>query len=103
MFIAGTSLQATLEKDDPKQTNPVQLTDENLVSGIKLYESNCAICRGTAEGDASASAIAKGEYPSPPQLATDGVEDDPEGRTFWKIKNGIHGCLFRQQGRGSEQ
>jgi mono/diheme cytochrome c family protein len=29
------------------------------------------------------------ENPSPPQLASDGVEDDPEGWTFWKIKNGI--------------
>jgi thiosulfate dehydrogenase len=65
------------------------LTDENLVNGIKLYETNCAICHGTAEGETSASPIAKGEYPSPPQLATDGVEDDPEGDTFWKIKHGI--------------
>jgi mono/diheme cytochrome c family protein len=55
------------------------LTDENLVNGIKFYETNCAICHGTAEGDTSASPVAKGENPSPPQLATDGVEDDPEG------------------------
>ena len=89
MFIAGTSLQATLDKDAPKEPNPVQLTDENLVNGIKLYETNCAICHGTAEGETSASPIAKGETPSPPQLATDGVEDDPEGETFWKIKHGI--------------
>ena len=65
------------------------MTDENLVNGIKLYETNCAICHGTAEGDTSASPVAKGENPSPPQLATDGVEDDPEGETFWKIKHGI--------------
>ena len=38
-FIAGTSLQATLDKDAPKGPNPVQLTDENLVNGIKLYET----------------------------------------------------------------
>jgi mono/diheme cytochrome c family protein len=25
----------------------------------------------------------------PPQLATDGVEDDPQGDSFWKIKHGI--------------
>jgi thiosulfate dehydrogenase len=88
-FIAGTSLQATVEKDAPKEPNPVQLTDENLVNGIKLYETHCAICHGTAEGEASASPIAKGEYPSPPQLASEGVEDDPEGWTFWKVKHGI--------------
>ena len=38
---------------------------------------------------ASPSPIAKGLYQKPPQLATDGVEDDPEGVSFWKIKHGI--------------
>jgi mono/diheme cytochrome c family protein len=37
----------------------------------------------------SASPVAKGEYPPPPQLATDGVEDDPQGYSFWVIKQGI--------------
>ena len=49
----------------------------------------CAICHGTAAGDASASPVAKGLYPKPPQLATDGVEDDAEGLSYWKIKHGI--------------
>jgi len=30
-----------------------------------------------------------GLYQKPPQLATNGVEDDPEGYSFWKIKHGI--------------
>ena len=47
------------------------------------------ICHGTANGEASASPVAKGEYPRPPQLATDGVEDDAEGVSYWKIKHGI--------------
>ena len=44
---------------------------------------------GTAQGSASASPVAKGLYPQLPQLATDGVEDDPEGFSFWRIKHGI--------------
>ena len=48
-----------------------------------------AICHGTAKGDPSASPVAKGLYPRPPQLAAEGVEDDPEGFSFWKIKHGI--------------
>jgi hypothetical protein len=28
-------------------------------------------------------------YPQAPQLATDGVENDSEGVSFWKIKHGI--------------
>ena len=88
-WAAGTSLDATLARDAPKGPNPVALTDANLVAGIDLYGQHCAICHGTAKGEASASPIAKGEYPAPPQLATDGVEDDPEGDSFWKIAHGI--------------
>ena len=88
-WAAHTSLDATLARDAPKGSNPVALTDANLVAGIDLYGQHCAICHGTAKGEASASAIAKGEYPAPPQLATNGVEDDPEGYSFWIIKHGI--------------
>jgi thiosulfate dehydrogenase len=88
-WAARASLRAVLSRDAPKVPNPVQLTDANLIAGVELYGRHCAICHGTARGDASASPVARGEYPSPPQLATDGVEDDPDGWTFWKIKNGI--------------
>ena len=88
-WAAQTSLDATLARDAPKGPNPVALTDANLVAGIDLYGQHCAICHGTAKGDASATPIAKGEYPAPPQLATNGVEDDPEGYSFWIIKHGI--------------
>lgn len=89
LWAAGTSLHATLRRDAPKGPDPIPPTDANLTQGVELYGRNCAICHGTAAGDASASPIAKGEYPRPPQLATDGVEDDPEGVTFWKVKHGI--------------
>lgn len=88
-WAASTSLDATLERLAPKGPNPVALTDANLTAGVELYGQHCAICHGTAKGEASASPVAKGEYPQPPQLATDGVEDDPEGFSFWKIKHGI--------------
>ena len=88
-WAAKTSLRATLAREAPKIANPVAPTDANLVVGIGLYGQHCAICHGTAKGDASASPVARGEYPKPPQLATDGVEDDPEGYSFWKIKHGI--------------
>ena len=86
-WAAGTALHATLVREAPKGPNPVALNDANLIKGIQLYEKNCYYCHGTAKGDASA--LAKGLNPPPPQLATDGVEDDPEGWTFWKVKNGI--------------
>src|SRR5512139_3291363 len=78
IWMARTSLDATLRRDAPKGKNPVALTAQN-----------CAVCHGSAKGDASASPIAKGLYQKPPQMATEGVEDDPEGVSFWKIKHGI--------------
>lgn len=89
MWVAGTSLHATLRNQAPTQANPVALTDANLAQGASLYGQHCAICHGTAAGESSASPIAKGLYPAPPQLADEGVEDDPEGVTYWKIKHGI--------------
>ena len=88
-WAAQTSLDATLDREAPHGANPVALTDDNLVSGVQLYGEHCAICHGTAQGDPSASPVAKGLYPRPPQLATHGVEDDPEGVSFWKIEHGI--------------
>jgi mono/diheme cytochrome c family protein len=87
-WAAGTSLDATLHRE-AQGSNPVAMTDDNLVAGIKLYGQYCAICHGTAKGDAAASPVAKGLYPQPPQFATDGVEEDPEAFSFWKIKHGI--------------
>ena len=88
-WMARTSLDATLRRDAPKDQNPVALTDQNLINGVHLFAQNCAVCHGSEKGVASSSPIAKGLYPKPPQLATDGVEDDPEGVSFWKIKHGI--------------
>ena len=88
-WMAGTSLTATLGRDAPNGQNPVDLTEQNLLDGVHLFAQNCAVCHGSAKGAAASSPIAKGLYQKPPQLATDGVEDDAEGVSFWKIKHGI--------------
>lgn len=104
-WAARLDQHAVYDAQAPKGANPVPLNDANLIAGIQLYATHCAICHGNAKGNASPSAIAKGENPAPPQLASEGVEDDPEGVTFWKIDNGIrwtgmpswHGVLNEQQ------
>ena len=88
-WMARTSLHATLRREAPKENNPVALTDANLSRGLQLFAENCAVCHGDAQGAASPSPIAKGLYQKPPQLASDGVEDDPDGMSYWKIKHGI--------------
>ena len=85
-WATDTSLRATLARDSSKSRNPVSLTEDNLIAGIKLYSLNCTICHGTAKAQARSP---RGEYPEPPQWASEGVADDPPGWTFWKIKNGI--------------
>ncbi len=86
-WAAATSLHATLAREAPTQPNPIALGDANLISGIRVYAANCAVCHGAANGEPSR--IARGLYQRPPQLAKDGVEDDPEGVTYWKVAHGI--------------
>jgi len=88
-WMARTSLEATLSHDAPAGPNPVALTEQHLLDGVHLFTENCAVCHGSAKGNESASPIAKGLYQKPPQFATHGVEDDPEGVSFWRIKHGI--------------
>ena len=86
-WAAHKSLQATLAREAPQGPNPVALTDDHLIAGIKLYQANCSACHGVANG--APSNIALGMYQKAPQLGKDGVEDDPQGVTFWKVKHGI--------------
>ncbi len=88
-WAARTSLDATLSRLAPPVPNPIELNNAHLLEGVRLFESNCAVCHGSAAGAEAASPIARGLYQKPPQLATDGVEDDPESESFWKIKHGI--------------
>ncbi len=61
-WAARTSLHATLARRAPKTADPVPLSDANLLGGLKLYKQNCAVCHGTAKGDAAQSNIAKGLF-----------------------------------------
>lgn len=87
-WMATTSLDATLQSEAIGD-NPVPLTEANLVEGAHLFGRNCAVCHGSAKGDTAASPIARGLYQKPPQFGSEGVEDDPEAMSFWKIKHGI--------------
>ena len=84
-WAANTSLHATFKRL-PAQQNPLAANDQTLIAGIKLYAQNCAVCHGDAS--AKATATADGMYIRAPQLAEDGVEDDPDQVTFWKIAHG---------------
>lgn len=86
-WIARTSLKAALRRESKGLASPLASTDDNLPAGISLYVAHCQICHGGPDG--TASPLARGLTPAAPQLARDGVEDDPEGTIYWKIKHGI--------------
>lgn len=86
-WAARTSLHAALAREAPTSAPPIPSDDANLIAGIRLYVADCAVCHGASDG--TPSAIARGLYQRPPQLAKKGVEDDPEGVIFWKIDHGI--------------
>ena len=86
-WAAKTSLRATIARDAPKAPNPLPLDDTNIIAGIKLYGANCIVCHGGADGQPTN--IAHGLYQHAPQLGKDGVEDDPDGVTYWKVAHGI--------------
>jgi mono/diheme cytochrome c family protein len=54
-WAATTSLEATLKREAPKEPDPVTLTDENLVAGVRLFAQNCAVCHGNSKGLPAAS------------------------------------------------
>ena len=86
-WAARTSLLATVTREAAALSSPLEPNDENLATGVALYRNHCQTCHGGP--DAVASAVAKGLNPPAPQFARDGVEDDPEGVTYWKIAHGI--------------
>jgi mono/diheme cytochrome c family protein len=96
-WAARTSLHATLRRSAPNLTDPLAANDANLIAGIKLYAQNCAVCHG--DSNAHATNVAKGLYQKPPQLAKDGVEDDPDGVTFWKLNHGIRWTAMPAYGK----
>ena len=86
-LITGMALKARVNKEAPT-SSPIQASDEVYLAGAKIYQNNCAVCHGLPGQDQTA--IAKGEFPKPPDLFNGkGVSDDPAGMTYWKVANGI--------------
>ena len=70
VWAANTSLAATLKRAAPSGPNPVPLTDANLIEGVRLYGSHCAICHGASGGSTAPTApsvMALRAAPRPPR------------------------------------
>ncbi len=86
-WAAKQSLHASIRRETSGVTNPLQASDADLLAAVQSYGANCAVCHGAADG--KPSLLAQGFYIKAPQLASDGVEDDPEAVTHWKLVHGI--------------
>ena len=88
--IVHIPLNARIERQ--MSTPPFQATGDDMVAGAHIYVQQCAMCHGTPN---RRSGLAEAEYPPPPQLwernrhGGIGVNDDPPGKVFWEVKNGI--------------
>ena len=85
--LAKIALNAKLQKEMPRNV-PIEANEANFIAGAHEYLINCAVCHGVPGKEKTA--IARGEFPAPPELFHGkGVSDDPPGETFWKVNNGI--------------
>jgi mono/diheme cytochrome c family protein len=86
--LAKMALHAKLEKEMPK-TVPIEANEANYLAGANEYLMSCAVCHGTP--GKPQTAIARGEFPAPPELlrGTGVTDDPPPGETYWKVANGI--------------
>ncbi len=96
-WLARTSLQATLARQSRGLTDPLPDNTQTLLAGIKIYGENCAFCHGDASGRPTVAGF--GFYQHAPTLGRHGVEDDPEGETYWKVTHGIRLTAMPSFGR----
>jgi thiosulfate dehydrogenase len=86
-LLARLALHARIKKEMPR-TAAIEPSEAHYLAGAQTYLEHCAVCHGLP--GKPQTAIARGEFPKPPQLfAGKGVTDDEPGETYWKTANGI--------------
>jgi len=86
-YLARKALHAVLDREMPK-TVPIAANEANFLAGAQIYKDHCAVCHGLP--GQTATAIARGMFPKPPELMQGkGVTDDEPGETYWKVVHGI--------------
>ncbi|MGA9063294.1 MAG: cytochrome c [Terracidiphilus sp.] len=84
--ISMPSLDAAIDRRAPEARSPVPATDNNLIAGMKLYQTNCSSCHGDIGHPHGVFADAL--YPRAPQFVED-APDMPENQNFYILQHGI--------------
>ena len=84
--IAKFGLKKSVQRQAPVLKNPLDGSEENLLSGLKIFQDGCAGCHGTANQRSTWGTT--DFYPRVPQF---GFEPPamPDWQIFWVVKNGI--------------
>ena len=85
-FYMRGAMDKSVDRHAAKLRNPVPATDANLIEGIRVYKSNCAICHGGPEKPVSS--LAQNFSPPVPQFLKD-APDMPEHQNYWIIQHGV--------------
>ena len=84
--LAMAAVDASTDRHAPGRKNPITPTDENLLSGAKLYLNHCAGCHGVPSN--ADSQFARSFYPPAPGFFKY-APDLPENQNFYIIEHGI--------------
>jgi mono/diheme cytochrome c family protein len=84
-YLMQTAVHASVRRNAPQISNPVQPTDANLIAGGKQYLGECSGCHGTPGKQRK---FPSGLNPPVPQFPTEGTEYT-EAQVFWVAKHGI--------------
>jgi mono/diheme cytochrome c family protein len=86
--LANMAMDASVEHRAPHLDNPIQPTDDNLMTGAMLYEKNCSLCHGSAADKGHTSPMAQAFYPHVPQVVRR-IPGDEDWHLFYVTKWGI--------------
>ena len=84
---AKMALNASARRNAPHVPNPIEPSEENLMTGSKLFKNDCAGCHGTPE-TATKNESEVTLYPNAMQFALH-PPHKPDYELFWIVKGGI--------------
>lgn len=84
--LARMALDASVARSAPRLRNPIEASDAELLTGMKLYRNNCSGCHGDA-GRPSPWGTG-GFYPRVPQFAQSPPRK-PDWQLLWIVRHGI--------------
>ena len=85
-YLANMALDQYVDRNAPKQSNPMQPTVENLTAGARAYEQNCSFCHG---GAAQRISPMRTKFNPPVPQIVSHIPGDPDANLFWIVKHGI--------------